>query len=282
MVLITQQQIDFFRTFGFIKFPGLMKDSIDWITKEFEQTFPEDHPHDGSKRTVIVPFIDQREKMCTLLDDPSIEAIASAFLGEDFNYLGSDGNYYVGNTPWHRDGFHNKYKFIKIAFYLDSLNAKNGALRIIPGSYHLNGEFAGDLDTKVAKSEEYWGINGEDVPSVVLDVEPGDVVVFNINSFHASFGGNSKRRMFTICMTERYAAEDLQMLRDFLVGNAIFKWDLNDYRNYTATMMNTATPQRMKHLEQIMANDAHLQEVCENLIRSKEQPWLGHGLNIPR
>lgn len=35
-----------------------------------------------------------------------INAIATQLLGEDFNYMGSDGNYYVGDTGWHSDGWH--------------------------------------------------------------------------------------------------------------------------------------------------------------------------------
>src|SRR5262245_26296876 len=109
---MTKEQIDFFDTFGFLKFPKLMADSVEWITEEFTNTFPAQEKkvgkHDGTKRTTIVPFLDQRERMCTLLDDPRIEAIGASLLGEDFNYTGSDGNYYTGNTGWHRDGYQPK------------------------------------------------------------------------------------------------------------------------------------------------------------------------------
>ena len=85
------------------------------MLEQFADTFPQDNKaivHDGSKRTCVVPFIDQ--KMSTLLDDPRILAIGSSLLGEDFNYMGSDGNYYTGDTAWHRDGFHKKHRHLKI------------------------------------------------------------------------------------------------------------------------------------------------------------------------
>ena len=54
--------------------------------------------HDGSKHTGTVPAIDHSERLCTLLDDARILGIASAILGDDFNYAGGDANFYVGNT----------------------------------------------------------------------------------------------------------------------------------------------------------------------------------------
>ena len=36
---LTDQQITFFNTFGYLGFPGLMADSIDEITREFEMVW---------------------------------------------------------------------------------------------------------------------------------------------------------------------------------------------------------------------------------------------------
>ena len=119
---LSQQQLQFFETFGFLHFPGLMKEEIGWITEDFESIFATSgQVHDGTQRSCIVPFIDQRERLCTLLDHPSIDGLISSILGEDFNYLGGDGNFYTGDTRWHSDGFHTIGKYLKVAFYLDSL-----------------------------------------------------------------------------------------------------------------------------------------------------------------
>ncbi|RAP73642.1 hypothetical protein DL346_25570 [Paenibacillus montanisoli] len=56
---LTEEQLAFFDAFGFIKFAGLLRDEISWITEEFEAVFPMlEEQHDGSKRTMIVPFVD--------------------------------------------------------------------------------------------------------------------------------------------------------------------------------------------------------------------------------
>ncbi len=232
---LTKEQIDFFNTFGFIKFPQLVADKLDWILEEFTQTFPNNDPHDGTQRTCVAPFIDQR--MSTLLDDSRVEGIGSALLGDDFNYMGSDGNYYTGNTNWHRDTYQPNHKHIKIAFYLDKLDGDTGALRVIPGSHRMEDQFGKDLGEKASWSNIHWGIGGEKVPAYVLDVFPGDVLVFNHNTFHSAYNGSTHRRMFTINLCERYKDHEFSDLLDYIAGASRFWID----RYYSEVMMNGAS-----------------------------------------
>lgn len=271
---LTPGQIEFFETFGFLKFPQLLSDSMDWITEEFTATFPEQTeitPHDGTKRTCIARFIDHREKLNTLLDDPRIVGIGKSLVGEDFNYMGSDGNYYSGETGWHRDGFHHKYRHIKIAFYLDHLDGNSGALRVIPGSHRLDDQFGQQLTERMRNHQERWGVSGADIPSVTLDVTPGDLLVFDHNLFHAAFNGGPNRRMFTMNLCERYREEDLQELRDYIAGGARFWID----RMYADSMVRTASPERMVHLEQPMANDGHLAGLSAEMRKIMPEPARG-------
>ena len=131
---LTEQQVRFFETYGYLGLPGLMADRIDEILQEFAGVWQarggghSGQPHDGSRRSCIVPFIDQSENLSALLDDPRILDAATSLLGDDFNYMGSDGNYYAGDTPWHSDGWHPNIRHIKIAFYLDPLTRDTGCL----------------------------------------------------------------------------------------------------------------------------------------------------------
>src|SRR6478672_628949 len=132
---LTNQQLAFFETFGFLAFPGLLADRIQQITDEFEAIWAANGgghngaAHDGIARSCSVQFIDQSAYLSTLLDDPRIHGIATSILGDDFNYMGSDGNFYSGDTRWHSDGWHPQMRHIKLAFYLDHLTANTGALR---------------------------------------------------------------------------------------------------------------------------------------------------------
>ncbi len=273
------QQVQFFKTFGFLSFPGLMLDRIEEITQAFEAIWTEwggghnGKPHEGTARSCIVPFIDQSKNLSSLIDDPRILEIATSLLGEEFNYMGSDGNYYVGDTGWHSDGWHTagKPQHLKFAFYLDPLKEDSGALRIIPGS-HLDGDdYAAALQNNVRNSPKNWGIDGPDIPATILETQPGDLVAFNHNTKHAAFGGGKKRRMFTINLCQRYPENQIKDLRDYMAGGARFWVD----RAYGPQMVATAGAKRKKYLEQVMANDDHLVELSRQAKKKMDEPSRG-------
>jgi hypothetical protein len=272
MIKPTPQQLHFFETFGFLVMPGLMADSIDWITDEFEAVFTDRGiEHDGGQRSCVVPFVDQRERLCTLLDDPRIEGLAAGLLGDDFNYVGGDGNYYTGDTPWHSDGIHTVGRFIKIAFYLDPVDATTGALRVIPGSHRVveNGDWEA---RKAGQARDLWGIEQNAVPSIVLASRPGDVVAFNHNIMHASFGGSARRRMFTLNLSSHAESPaEIEDLTNFIDAHARFWVD----HLHSDTMRETASSQRMVHLQQVIENEGHLPELVARAREKMPEPSRG-------
>ncbi|MDA1139348.1 MAG: phytanoyl-CoA dioxygenase family protein [Planctomycetota bacterium] len=274
---LSSQQLSFFDTFGFLAFPGLLADRIDEIIDAFEQLWAKQggghqgRPHDPTRRSCIVPFVDRSEILSSLLDDPRILGVTTSLLGDDFNYMGSDGNLYAGDTGWHSDGRHREGLHIKLAFYLDPVARDSGCLRVIPGSHRLNDQYEQTLQDKARNSSEHWGIDGPDVPATALETQPGDVVCFNHNTKHAAFGGSGRRRMFTMNCCQRYPEDRLQELRDYMAGGARF-WVT---RAYGDAMINTASPDRMVHLEQCLANDGHLAELSEKAREKMAEPSRG-------
>ena len=275
--VVSDQQLRFFQTFGYLAFPGLIKDCIDEIIEAFEEVWKQQghshngEPHDGSKRSCIVPFPDQHPRLCQLLDDPRIDAIASALLGDDYNFMPSDGNYYAGDTGWHSDGGNSDIVHIKMAYYLNPLTRDTGSVRVIPGSHKFGDQFADSLSQDIRESQDLWGIDGAQVPAQALETQPGDVVVFNHKTKHASFGGDGWRRMFTMNLCQRYPEDRTQELRDYLNGIARFWVE----RAYGPVMMETAGPQRLRHLEQVMANDGHLAELSRKAKEEAQEPARG-------
>ena len=219
------------------------------------------NPTTTSSAPHLCRSLDQHEYLCGLLDDPRIEGIGSALLGADFNYTGSDGNYYVGDTRWHSDGYRaKKYMSLKMALYLDPVTRDTGCLRVVPGSHRFGDAFAEALEEVSRRTreestvEDWWGVPGSGVPAFPLESEPGDLVVFNHCLKHGSWGGSTRRRMFTINMQQRHAEEDLDALREDIAASARFWVE----RAYGEVMVRTAAPARMRHLEQRLANDGHL------------------------
>jgi hypothetical protein len=289
---LSDQQLAFFQTFGYLAFRGLFANEIDTITEVFEEIWQEHggghagRAHDGTARSALAQVIDQDARLSALLDDPRIRGIATGLLGDDFNFSGSDGNYYVGDTRWHSDGWHrNGILHIKMALYLDPVTAETGCLRVVPGSFLPDDQFSSALQSSIkliptdtefsgpqsAESQGPWGVRGRDLPAVALDSEPGDLLVFNHNLKHASFGGGTRRRMFTMNLCQHYPEERLPELREMIAGGARFWVE----RAYGEAMIQTAGPERMRHLEQFLANDGHLAGLSRKARESMPEPARG-------
>ena len=133
-------------------------------------------------------------------------ALAAALLGDDYNYDGSVGNIFNSYIYWHSDYFRSVVPpetRLKLAFYLEPLDADTGALRVIPGSNHL-GPFRDLLydempaTTRLGHLERLFGVAEDDLPCWAIAVEPGDLVVFDNTTLHANFNGGPQRRLFTV------------------------------------------------------------------------------------
>jgi ectoine hydroxylase-related dioxygenase (phytanoyl-CoA dioxygenase family) len=186
--------------------------------------------------------------------------------------MGSDGNYYAGDTHWHSDGWHPEGRLhMKIAIYLDPLTRDTGALRVIPGSHRIDDRFAQEVNSTVSKPDETLGIAPRDMPAVALDNTPGDVCAFDHNTKHASFGGSGFRRMFTINLSRRYPADQTRELRDY-VGHFARFWA---EKPYGPEMIRTASAPRMRHLEQLLANSDHLPALVAEARKKMAEPSRG-------
>ena len=272
---LTPEQKRFFHTFGFLSCPGLLNDRVEAIVNAFEQTWVMNggghngKPHDDKQRSCTNMY--QTEYIASLLDDPRIVGIATSLLGADYNFMGGDGNYYVGDTGWHSDGWHSKVMHIKIAFYLDPLTRNTGCLRVIPGSHKVDDAYAKELQSDLGKSQQTFGMAGKDIPAIACETNPGDVLVFNHNTKHAAFGGGVRRRMFTMNLCQRYPHALLSELRDYVSGAARF-WATEPYHE---AVLRNAPPERMKHLEQLLANFDHVRELTRKAKETMLEPARG-------
>ena len=287
---LSKQQLNFFDAFGFLKFPGAFSAEIDKITEAFERIWAahggghHGKPHDHKSRSALLLFVDQDEYLCNLIDDPRVDGVIASLLGDDYNYTASDGNYYVGDTGWHSDGYlkHPKYTSVKMAFYLDPVTRDTGCLRVVPGSHKLDDKFAGALNkvwetSMVNHTEEVWGIHGSEMPAIALESEPGDLLMFNHRIKHSSWGGGDRRRMFTLNFQQRFRDEDIDELRDDVAGKAQFWVDVP----YGETLLRTASPERMVHLEQQLANADHLPALAAKAREEMHEPSRGFRRKTP-
>jgi hypothetical protein len=208
--LLSPQQIHFFETFGFLKVPGLFADDIDEIIHAFEELFDKqpvwetkEALHGDEKRLIIPGFIEQSPRLSLLQHDPRVVGIVQSILGRDYIWSSSDGNLFYCESYWHPDDYaaplHHYH--VKLSFYLDDLTGESGAIRIIPGSHFHQQTFSRTL-RRAFKNEagvkEVFGVEGGNVPSIVVESTPGDLVLWNFRTIHGSYNGGERRRLFSL------------------------------------------------------------------------------------
>lgn len=256
---ITQTQVNFFNTFGYLAIKQLFSpDETAKIIEGFEwsiQNRGQGQMHDGSKRTMFGGPIEHTPEMCAILDHPEILGLISGVIGEDFNYCSGDGNYYSGDTRWHPDGNWGQLFAVKVAFYLDPVTRDTGCLRVIPGSQRPD-HFVRTQKINPSQSQELFGVPPSEFPgNVPLESNPGDVLIFNHDLYHAAYGGNQRRRMFTMnCTRHAKNPEDMATARQYLSIHSAGGGNFDTGAGmYFPTMIDTADEKRMVHLEQPIA-----------------------------
>ena len=193
--MLTEQQVTFFNTFGYIilrkvfseKELAIINDEFDTLLKfiQHERADGETPKHfNWSNLGPETPFLSM------LPEDPRICETAEQLFGEDAVAVSSNSNRRVGDTRWHTDKTHPHSHGMKFAAYLQPLDASNGAFRVIPGSHKK------PFNNNIKKIEMD---NPEtSVPFYACGSAPGDIVLFNIATWHSSWGGSYDRRMCTM------------------------------------------------------------------------------------
>ncbi|MEZ5180993.1 MAG: phytanoyl-CoA dioxygenase family protein [Acidimicrobiales bacterium] len=215
--VLSPQQVTFFETFGFLRFPGLFTDIVEDITAGFERVFAAEENlrmetfedlHGADRRIIIPAFITKDPYLHGLLDDPRVTGIVSSLLGPDYEYAESDGNLFDCESHWHSDiyGASIKYQHLKLSFYLDPLRAESGAIRVMPGTNSVEHAYATAvrrLTWDSTKLEETFGMDPRELPGHVIESDPGDLILWDFRTIHASYGGGERRRLFSVNFRER-------------------------------------------------------------------------------
>ena len=248
---LDDRQLAFYRTFGFLRFPGLFADEVEEITAAFERIWVASGlTHDHRERSMIAPFADRDEYLCGLLDDPRIDGVVRSLLGPDYNYAGSDGNYYVGDTNWHSDhDLAAPYHSLKIAFYLDPWTPPAAACACSRGAATpataTRTACTGWCPSPATTAATSSGHARQRPARLRIASTPGDMLLFNHKTKHSAWGGGTERRMFTYNFEQHMAGEALPHLVQ-LLRNSV---DRNGTA-YAEPLLRTAGRERMHHLTQ--------------------------------
>jgi ectoine hydroxylase-related dioxygenase (phytanoyl-CoA dioxygenase family) len=199
MHAITEQQVAYFETFGFLVLRQAFDvDEMAAFGARFDEMLTEDRggiPFPGARRQSLYRLAELDPLFTAMVADDRIYKTVEALLGKDFIWLCSEGNKYVGDTDWHPDGTRLDCRPLKVSLYLDPLTAQTGSLRVIPGSHRLPYHEA-------LKPCARFGLSDAEIPCLPLETRPGDVIFADMNTWHASVGGAVGRRHIAVNFAE--------------------------------------------------------------------------------
>lgn len=219
--MLTDEQISHFYTFGFVVLRGIF--SVEEIDKLREsslntmESLRDSADYIDTHNQSIQPWLERDSAMENLVDDDRIYGIGEVLCGNDFWLDGTEGHLRVGDTDWHGGdaSFPTDLPWIKIAIYLDPLTKDDGCLRVIPGTHVLM-----DPDPYVSlrgpSTETYFGVSPDQIPSVSLETNPGDVIIFTEQLIHGAFGGGVGRHQICVNFVgDLKSDEQVNFVRNF-------------------------------------------------------------------
>jgi Phytanoyl-CoA dioxygenase (PhyH) len=196
--MLTTGQVDHFRTFGFAVLRGYLADRVSALRAEADAAIRDAYAATYDERVFdgisghYLPMASRLTPVSASLvaDDPRLIDAAEQLLGGPVIPECPEGVLYFSEAGWHTDDGIG-VRGLKFAAYFGQLTAGNGALRLVPGSHHpeQNARLA-------AYSRRRGPARGEGgaaaFPGYVAGTSPGDVIAFDLHTWHASFGGRDR------------------------------------------------------------------------------------------
>ncbi len=198
--MLTAGQVDHFRTFGFRVLRGYLADRVSALRAEVDAAIRDAYAATYHERVFdgisghYLPLASRLTPVSASLvcDDPRLIGAAERLLGGPVIPECPEGVLYFSEAGWHTDDGIG-VRGVKFAAYFDELAADNGALRLVPGSHHP------EQNARLAAYSRQGPADGEadadwqaSFPGFIADTSPGDVIAFDLHTWHASFGGRDR------------------------------------------------------------------------------------------
>lgn len=197
--MLTTAQADHFTTFGFVVLRGFITDRAAALRVEADASIRDAYAPKYDERTIdgisghYLPMAARLTPVSASLvcDDPRFIDAAEQLLGGPVIPECPEGVLYFAEAGWHTDDGIG-VRGVKFAAYFDELTAGNGALRLVPGSHHpeQGARLAAYRDRQPPiRTDAQAAAYEASIPGYVAATVPGDVIAFDLHTWHASFGG---------------------------------------------------------------------------------------------
>lgn len=203
--MLSTAQIDHFRTFGFVALRGFLADYTEPLRVEVDAALRDAYSATYDQRVIdgisghYLPMASRLTPISTSLicDDPLLVDAAETLFGGPVIPECPEGVLYFDQAGWHDDDGVG-VAGVKFATYFDPLDAGTGALRFIPCSHHPGvGAKVRAFDRSHARApsdagDAVFAHHLAAFPGVVVATQPGDLVAFDLHTWHATVGGRDR------------------------------------------------------------------------------------------
>jgi hypothetical protein len=202
-MMLTELDKAYFRTFGYTIVRGLLRreeaaalaGEITAAQRDaFAARYETPDGGGGIEGHYLPMMVDRTPISAALVDDPRLFDTAGSLLGGPVVPLPAEGVLYFGAAGWHfDDGI--GVTGLKVTPYLEPRTAATGALRLLPLSQRpeVGGQLEGyRADHTCARSTRGLADQMAAFPFWSADSEPGDAVIFDLHTWHASSGGRNR------------------------------------------------------------------------------------------
>ena len=199
-MLITGQA-DHFATFGFVVLRGFLGDRAAALRAETDAAIRDAYAATYDERVIdgisghYLPMAARHTPVSASLvcDDPRFIDAAQQLLGGPAIPGCPEGVLYFAEAGWHTDDGIG-VRGVKFAAYFGELTAGKGALRLVPGSHYpeQSARLAAYDRRQLSVQGTAEAAYQASMPGYIAATGPGDVIAFDLRTWHASFGGRDR------------------------------------------------------------------------------------------
>ena len=182
--MLTDEQIEQFRTLGLLVVPGGLDGvTLGGLIEEVNAAIATAGPRSTEGGGITGHYIAAGDRPASSELVRRFLPLAEQLLGREAFPVAAHETLFFDEAWWHVD-VGPDVRALKVAVYLETFDARNGGLRVIPGTHLI----------PQRELEALHRFNPHRVPCYVIESKPGDVIVFHAHLWHASLNGRDRRQ----------------------------------------------------------------------------------------
>jgi hypothetical protein len=182
--VLIQEQIDHFRTIGFLVLPAALDgDALGGLIEEVDAAIAAAGPRDTVGGGITGHYVPAGDRPVSAGLVRRFQPMAEQLLGREAFPAAAHEIMFFAERWWHVD-LGPDVPALKAAVYLETLDARNGALHVLPATHKIP-------QTQLATLHR---MNPHHVPCHVIESRPGDAIFFHAHLWHAALNGRNRRQ----------------------------------------------------------------------------------------